>query len=593
MLIQGNRPRELHWYHAGPMLFGDWGTSRLYVLGLCFFYTKHASLWFMLAMSGLLLGVGWAYQIICRLYPDGGGVYSSARERSPILGMIGGLLLCADYIVTAAISALDAFHYVSVPHPHLWAAGCILFIGMVNYFGPKLSGTLALVIALLTVTLTLLIAVDAFPPFQSVHIEAPAGNPFHWWVQFTYIILAISGVEAVANMTGIMVEPVEKTSRRSIIPVMIEIILLNLILTLAIQATPLEVLGDGNPANAYTAHRDDMLRLLAEYHIGPLFAMVTSVVFAFLLLSAVNTSIMDLSGIQYMMSRDRELPAIFGGLNHWGMPMVPLVLAVLLPMVIVILVPDVAHLADLYAIGVVGAITINLGTCSTNSKLNMKSWERSGMLALAIFMLLAWLTIAWEKPWALFFAISIVATGLAVRWVTHHHKWLFERFSSLKVTPVAKSTLLPTEQFISRIQGAYTPKTQVMVATRGNIKLLRFAIEQAKFRQALLLILFVRHLAGKPMGSAGISDINHDLEAQTLFKEAQTIVEQEGVPFQFLYVNTSDIAEAILDLSATHGADWLILGATQRGALWHALKGDVIQQVARYLPEGTALLIYS
>jgi hypothetical protein len=32
MLVEGKRPRELHWYHAGPMLFGDWGTSRLYVL---------------------------------------------------------------------------------------------------------------------------------------------------------------------------------------------------------------------------------------------------------------------------------------------------------------------------------------------------------------------------------------------------------------------------------------------------------------------------------------------------------------------------------------------------------------------------------
>jgi hypothetical protein len=117
MLVHGQRPRELHWYHAGPMLFGDWGTSRLYVLGLCFFYTRHASLWFMLAMSALLVGVGWAYSVICRLYPDGGGVYTSARHRHPMLGMIGGLLLCADYVVTAAISALDAFHYVVCPTP--------------------------------------------------------------------------------------------------------------------------------------------------------------------------------------------------------------------------------------------------------------------------------------------------------------------------------------------------------------------------------------------------------------------------------------------------------------------------------------------
>src|SRR5439155_26428357 len=85
MLVQGKRPRELRWYHAGPMLFGDWGTSRLYVLGLAFAAVGYASLWFMLAMSVLLVAVGWAYQVICRLFPDGGGVYSSARHRSQAL----------------------------------------------------------------------------------------------------------------------------------------------------------------------------------------------------------------------------------------------------------------------------------------------------------------------------------------------------------------------------------------------------------------------------------------------------------------------------------------------------------------------------
>ena len=76
MLSTGERPRELHWYHAGPMLFGDWGTSRLYVLGLAFAYTFRASFWYVAAMCGLMIGVGWSYEIICRLFPDGGGVYS-------------------------------------------------------------------------------------------------------------------------------------------------------------------------------------------------------------------------------------------------------------------------------------------------------------------------------------------------------------------------------------------------------------------------------------------------------------------------------------------------------------------------------------
>ena len=45
--------------------------------------------------------------------------------------------------------------------------------------------------------------------------------------------------------------------------------------------------------------------------------------------------------------------------------------------------------------------------------------------------------------------------------------------------------------------------------------------------------------------------------------------------------------------AVTHGVDTLILGATQRGALWHAMKGDVLQEVAKYLPERIDLVIHA
>src|SRR3954452_2941957 len=171
MLATGERPRELRWYHAGPMLFGDWGTSRLYVLGLAFAFNGRAAFWFIALMSVLLIGVGWSYEVICRLFPDGGGVYSSARHRSQLLAVVGGLLLCADYVVTASLSCLDAFHYLEaalgfggmhasgVPAEAILAPARILLIGLLNYPGPTKTGTIAMYIALATVALTLVIGV--------------------------------------------------------------------------------------------------------------------------------------------------------------------------------------------------------------------------------------------------------------------------------------------------------------------------------------------------------------------------------------------------------------------------------------------------
>jgi amino acid transporter/nucleotide-binding universal stress UspA family protein len=590
MLIEGKRPRELHWYHAAPMLFGDWGTSRLYVLGLAFYYTRHASLWFMLAMSLLLIGVGWAYNIICRIYPDGGGVYSSARHRSPTLAVIGGLLLCADYLVTAAISALDAFHYLNVQRPELFALASLIAIGCVNYFGPRKSGTIALVIAILTIVLTLILGLFALPSLDHAHIERPTGNPLGWWAQFTSLILAISGVEAIANMTGLMVLPVKKTAAWSIWPVLTEIVILNLVLTVAMLAMPLDVLGGGNPEHAYTLHRDDMLRAIAAYYVGPAFAAGSAIVFALLLLSAANTAITDLVSIQFMMSRDRELPAPMGLLNAWGMPLVPLALATAVPVILLIAVSDVEKLADLYAIGVVGAVAINLGTCSTNSKVELSRFQRFGMGGLATLMIAIWITVAYEKPHALVFALSIMGTGLTVRYVVRNRvqvrEWMLTEFAfqkkALEEARVGKVEWTPA-----------APPKHIVVATPGRSSAFRFALSEAKSRNAQLHVLFVRHLAIPVLGTPKTPDVDVDPEARRFFDLVVKEAEAAGVMVHCSYVVAPNIARAVVDFAVACVADVLILPAPLRGRVWRAMKGNVIRNVARRLPKHIRLLVQS
>ena len=53
----------------------------------------------------------------------------------------------------------------------------------------------------------------------------------------------------------------------------------------------------------------------------------------------------------------------------------------MVPAAVVLIFPDVTALSGLYAIGVVGAIAINLGTTSTNPELALKAWERAGWLS--------------------------------------------------------------------------------------------------------------------------------------------------------------------------------------------------------------------
>ena len=137
------RPRNVDWQRAAAILYGDWGTSKAYVIGLAFAVAGYASFWLIAAMCVLTALVGINYMIICRLYPDGGGVYASVRHRSEVISIVGAFLLIADYLVTAAISALSAFQYLGVPHPEKFAAAAILIIGLLNLLGPKHTGGLA------------------------------------------------------------------------------------------------------------------------------------------------------------------------------------------------------------------------------------------------------------------------------------------------------------------------------------------------------------------------------------------------------------------------------------------------------------------
>src|SRR4029078_3383386 len=178
------RPRELKWYHAGPMLYGDWGTSRFYVLGLAFYFALYSSFWYILGVGILVAAVGWAYTVVCRVYPDGGGVYSAARQISPLLAVIGALLLFADYAVTAALSAFDGMHYLGFEsnfYIKLGACLSVLFLGFINYIRPKRAGAFALLIAIATLVLTVIL-VGFSIPYISLgwqHVEPPHGSMHH------------------------------------------------------------------------------------------------------------------------------------------------------------------------------------------------------------------------------------------------------------------------------------------------------------------------------------------------------------------------------------------------------------------------------
>jgi amino acid transporter/nucleotide-binding universal stress UspA family protein len=598
------RPRNVDWKRAAAILYGDWGTSKAYVIGLAFAVAGYSSFWLIAAMCVLTALVGLNYMVICRLYPDGGGVYASVRHRSEVISIVGAFLLIADYLVTAAISALSAFQYLGVPHPEKFAAMSILIIGLLNLLGPKQTGGLAFLISVPTAIVVVVLGLFSLP-----HLGTALGNlqPLHGtfgqnWAGFVGIVLALSGVEAIANATGVMkLDPgstdehpsVVKTSTPAILMVMIEVCIFTALLGLAMHAlNGLQIVnGDVNAPGAEGV-RDYMLRYMGQVFVGgalgPVlghaFGFIVSIVFAMLLLSAVNTAIVDLIMIQFLMSRDREVPPIFHRLNKWGVPSAGMLLATVVPMLLVLLVKDMVGLADLYAVGVVGAIATNLGATATDRKLSIKSWERTLMFGTFLVMAVIEMSLLIDKPNARYFAVTILAVGLILRGLVLERR--MKKEAAPEKVPLEATTPKPAVAAAPARDGAES----ILCAIRGTGRTLDFALREARKTGSRLYLLFVRE---QPFMTE--QDVKRkwreDPEASAVFEAAK----QQAGDHQplFAYAVSPSAAETIVDVAATLGASRVILGAPQRGALIKLLRGNVIREVSNSLPEEIDLLVYA
>src|SRR6059036_3197349 len=146
-----HRPRNVDWKRAAALLYGDWGTSKAYVIGLAFLAAGFSSLPIILAVCAVTGLVGINYMVICRHFPDGGGVYSAARSQGRLLAVVGALLLVADLTVTAALSGWSALSYFNIPlfkeYIVFSTVGVLVMMGWINWFGPKHSGSLAVILS--------------------------------------------------------------------------------------------------------------------------------------------------------------------------------------------------------------------------------------------------------------------------------------------------------------------------------------------------------------------------------------------------------------------------------------------------------------
>ncbi|MEO6053470.1 MAG: amino acid permease, partial [Chthoniobacterales bacterium] len=490
--------------------------------------------------------------------------------------------------------------YLQVPPQYIVVStiAVICLVGLLNYYGPKHSGSVAVALALPTMFAVIAIIILSIPHLTTKHLHPLSDSWGHTWVAFVGVILALSGVEAVANLTGIMRPDrsssvgnvtVGRTSFKAILPVALEVSVGTALLGWAMLSLPESL------KPVMRERKEDMLRFLGEHYatinfnpvVGKYFGWFVGGMFALLLLSAVNTAVAAMIGLLFTTARDREMPASFASLNRHGVPWAPLAIAVGLPAVVLLMTNNFESLAGLYAIGVVGAICVNLGSCTFNFKLDINIWERL-LLGFTFFLLVAVeLTLAKTKPDALFFVLCVLIVGLMLRAYTQKRSGI----ETLTVSSDVARIVRPEAIAAMKQPAADTQK--IMVCVRGITPVLRYAFDEAQLRNACLYVFYVQEIAVLFQGGRPLEKMSwkNDPVASAILSTAIQIGHERGISVIPLYATSTNAAAIIVDTAATIGADYLMLGASHRDSLSKLLRGNVLAEVASSLPESIQLVI--
>ena len=144
---------------------------------------------------------------------------------------------------------------------------------------------------------------------------------------------------------------------------------------------------------------------------------------------------------------------------------------------------------------------------------------------------------------------------------------------------------LPFEQPVRETTGP-----AMLCAVRGIGRTLDFAIQEAKDTDRPLYILFIREQPVMAPGDRKRKWIEDD-EARTIF--SYTKDKAYGHRRLPAYAISDSPADTIVDIAATVGASYLIVGAPQRNALVNLLRGNIIRNISSILPEEIHLLVYA
>jgi amino acid transporter len=591
----------------GPLLcwaivYADIGTSVYYVPGILFRQVGTSAASFVLATSIVFIFLAEKYADISARYSNGGGVVSVANDAfGPRAGALGGMLILVDYFLTAAISAVSGFAYLATMFPvlehsvPLLAVVGLILLGVLNWVGIRESAAVSAAIG--TAAFAVLIALVGFSSWNA--------SPEHWHqiggqlaaagqlplkdavIGFSGAWLAFSGLESLAQISPAMATPRRRTAG----------IAMGLVVVAVLATSPMLTAFSTNVVDPRGLNPDALQSELAFAMGGAWLRGLVVITASALLLFAANTALVGAYHIYGALADGGFMPdALLSRSPRFGTPTLAIVLAVMMPIAVLGMTRgNIATLGELYAFGLLGAFAIS---SISLDRVRMAEGQRGLLFALGVattvMVLVAFATNLVAKPAATIFGGSLTATMMFAGLAYRRGIWRPRGAASVSIQEAeriaaesaAAAEILTLAEAID-LAPAYRPKTLVCVRAH-NERLLEEAAAHIKGRQeSEVAVIFIDEVPGLFVPRT----TEPSREARGVLEESVKWLNAQGADAIPIWRVASDAGEAIADAAARLGVDAILIGTSQRGMLWHMMRGNVLSRLTARVPARTRLVI--
>jgi len=601
-------PRPLTWLLAWAVVFCDIGTSVYYVPGILYHQVGDlAPLFVGLTTLGFFL-LAQKYAEVAWRNPEGGGVVTVARKAfGSWVGAIGGILITIDYFLTSSISSVSGFSYLATVFPlmgnHIEVLSCvgIALLCVLNMIGIRESATAALAMAMLSFVTSLITGIVGLLHIQpdQVAVLIEGVGRFEALGLRTILIgfagswLAFSGLESISQLSPALMPPLNRTARRAMVTVVITMVLTSPILT----ALSIAVLSPEVKAAGGHTYISDLAASTAGTWLK--ISVVTSA--SALLLFAANTAMIGGYHVFLALSRDHFFPRILSRRNkHFSTPHWAILITTLVPIGTILLTrAQLNLLGEMYSFGLLGAFTF---TSMGLDRIRWSEKQRGPLFWLGILTTLM-VSVSWgvniiEKPFATAYGAALTVFGVLMA-LSVRRNWIIAAINRIPVINRRAALIrrrvedeVEEEQEIVTIAGAVAMKplypSSTLVAVLGNNpKLIEEGLRRCKaMGEHAIYLMSVTEWPGMFSGAEN----KPSPAVVTALAEMGRTAHRQGVFPIPIWSVSDNAARTLADASRMLGCNCVMLGVSQRSAIYHMLRGNVLRGLARRLPEGATII---